>query len=76
MEWFVDNEESFKTLTDIVNSRIINGVFEYEVCWSDGTKNWVVKHDFEDDEIEVQAFHNGHPNKPFPTESLLERNSR
>ncbi|KAI0995803.1 hypothetical protein K3495_g12380 [Podosphaera aphanis] len=40
-EWFVDEEEAYKTLKDITNSRIKNDVFEY--C--NGAKGKVVDQD-------------------------------
>ncbi|KAI0998619.1 hypothetical protein K3495_g9577 [Podosphaera aphanis] len=75
-KWFVDEEETYRTLKDITNSRIKNDIYEYEVCWSDGSKNWIAKDDFDHDEIEIQVFHNRHPENPFPNDRLLEKNAR
>ncbi|KAI0990800.1 hypothetical protein K3495_g17387, partial [Podosphaera aphanis] len=64
-EWFFNDEEVFKTFKNIANSRFRNGIFEYEVSWSDGTKNWIAREELDDD-IEINAFHNRNPNKPIP----------
>ena len=76
MEWFVNDEDYFKTLKDIINSRTKNGVFEYEVKWSDDSREWVLKDDLDGEEVEIQAFHNRHPDKPLPEYMLLERHTR
>ncbi|KAI1005414.1 hypothetical protein K3495_g2808 [Podosphaera aphanis] len=64
-EWLFNDEEVFKTLKDITNSRFRNGILEYEVSWSDGTKDWVARGEL-DDGIEINAFHNRNPDKPIP----------
>ena len=76
MEWFVNDEEYFKTIKDIINSRIKNDNFEYEVKWSDDSKEWISLDELEGEEVEIQAFHNRYPTKQRPGNMILERHTR
>ncbi|KAI0991100.1 hypothetical protein K3495_g17087, partial [Podosphaera aphanis] len=76
MEWFVDDDESLKYLVDIIDSRLNDKTFEYRVLWSDRTTEWVENTEFEADDVEIKAFHNRNPEKPYPANRLLNRASR
>ncbi|KAI0991463.1 hypothetical protein K3495_g16724 [Podosphaera aphanis] len=76
MEWFVNDEESFKFIKDITNSRSKHGVFEYEVKLSDDSRLWISKQDLENEEVNIQSFHNRYPEKPKPESMILDRNTR
>ncbi|KAI1003879.1 hypothetical protein K3495_g4326 [Podosphaera aphanis] len=75
MEWFVNDEEHFKSLKDITNSRIKNGVFEYEVKWSDDFKEWIPMDELDGEEVVINAFHNRYPDKQRPQSLILERHT-
>ncbi|KAI1002660.1 hypothetical protein K3495_g5543 [Podosphaera aphanis] len=76
MQWFVNDEDYFESIKDIINSRSKNGVFEYEVKWSDDSREWIPEDELDGEEIEIQSFHNRNPDRPLPEKMLLERHTR
>ncbi|KAI1006985.1 hypothetical protein K3495_g1235 [Podosphaera aphanis] len=77
MEWFVDDEETFITIKDIINFRYSkDGKIDYEILWSDGSKEWASEDEFNDNEVEIRSFHNRNPGKPIPSKNILARGVR
>lgn len=46
IEWFIDDEVSCKTIKNISDLRVKNGVFEYQVIYSDKRKEWIPLYEF------------------------------
>ncbi|KHJ31986.1 hypothetical protein EV44_g3442 [Erysiphe necator] len=76
IEWFVNDDEIFKYLIEVIDSRYSKDKIEYQVKYSDKSKEWVDSTEFDKNDIEIQAFHNRNPDKPYPSDRVLDRASR
>lgn len=75
-EWFADDDESLKYLIDVIDSRLTNNIIQYRVIWSDRSSEWINSIEFDDDNNEINTFHNTNPEKPAPSHRILNRDSR
>lgn len=75
-EWVVNDDETYKHILDIIDSKLKHGTLEYQVLWSDMTKEWISSDQFSPDDTEIVTFHNLNPENPSKPDQILRRSER